>query len=59
MVKRRKRLEKGVESLKKRRQEHLAKKKLAEEAGDEKLVEYYDKEIVKFEREIYKKEGKI
>jgi len=59
MAKRKKRLEKGIESLEEQKRIHKEKRKRAEEAGDEELVGYYDKEIGKFEREIEKKEEKI
>ncbi|MEK6951787.1 MAG: hypothetical protein AABX29_02120 [Nanoarchaeota archaeon] len=59
MAKRRKRLEKGIESLEEQKKIHEEKRRRAEEIGDVELVEYYNKEIGKFEREIEKKEGKI
>lgn len=55
MVKREKRLKKGIESLEEQKKIHQEKRKLAEEIGDEDLVRYYDKEIGKFEREQKKK----
>lgn len=59
MVKREKRLEKGIESLEKQREIHQEKRKNAEEAGEEELVRYYDKEIDKFEKEQAKKKEKL
>lgn len=59
MVKREKRLEKGIVSLDEQRKIHLAKRKAAEELGNEELVRYYDKEINKFEKEKHKKEDKL
>jgi hypothetical protein len=59
MVKRKKRLEKGIKSLEYQKRIHELKRKKADEAGDEELVGYYSKEIGKFEREIQKKEEKI
>jgi hypothetical protein len=59
MVKREKRLEKGIESLDIQRNVHLEKRKEAEELGEEELVGYYDKEILKFEREKQKKKEKL
>ncbi|MEK6850487.1 MAG: hypothetical protein AABX85_02850 [Nanoarchaeota archaeon] len=59
MVKREKRLEKGIESLEKQKEIHQQKRKNAEEAGEEELVRYYDKEIDKFEKEKAKKKDKL
>jgi len=59
MVKREKRLKKGIESLKKQKKIHEDKRKIAEELGEEELVRYYDKEIEKFEKERLKKEVKL
>lgn len=59
MAKRRKRLERGIESLEAQKKIHREKKKIAEEAGDEELVRYYDKEIDKFENEMRKKKEKL
>ena len=44
-MKRKKRLKKGIVSLEKQIILHEEKKKLAEELGQEELVEYYTKEI--------------
>lgn len=59
MAKRKKRLEKGIESLEEQKRIHKEKRKQAEELGDEELVRYYDKEIDKFEKEKAKKEERI
>ena len=59
MVKREKRLKRGIESLEEQKNIHEEKRKIAEELGEEELVRYYDKEIEKFEKERLKKEGKL
>jgi len=59
MVKREKRLGKGIESLELQKEIHEEKRKQARELGAEKLVRYYDKEIDKFEREKAKKKEKL
>ena len=59
MTKRGKRLEKGIESLKEQKEIHQERRRLAEEMGNEELTNYYDKEIVKFEREMIKKKDKL
>ena len=56
MVKREKRLKKGISSLEVQKKVHLEKRKQAEELGEEELVRYYDKEIEKFEKEKLKKD---
>lgn len=58
-MKRKKRLEKGIESLEEQKIIHLHKREEAEELGEEELVRYYDKEIEKFEKEKVKKEEKL
>jgi hypothetical protein len=45
MVKRKKRLAKGIESLQEQIEFHLKKKKTAKEEGNLDLVGYYEKEI--------------
>ncbi len=45
MVKRKKRLQKGIKSLEKQIKIHEEKKKIAEEGGSEELADYYDREI--------------
>jgi len=55
MVKRKKRLQKGIESLGKQIELHKEKKRIAEENGNEELADYYNKEI---EAKIRDKERK-
>ena len=45
MTNRKKRLEKGIDSLDEQIELHKEKKKIAEEKGNLDLVSYYDKEI--------------
>lgn len=45
MTNRKKRLEKGIESLQEQIDIHEEKKKVAEESGNLELVDYYTKEI--------------
>jgi len=45
MVKRKKKLKKGIESIQEQIKIHEEKKSLAEESGQEELVDYYNKEI--------------
>lgn len=59
MKKREKRLEKGIESLEEQKKIHENKRALAEALGNEELVNYYDKEIEKFERERKKKRDQL
>lgn len=54
-MKRKKRLEKGIESLKKQVEIHEEKKKQAEEADLPELVRYYEKEIEAKEEAMRKK----
>lgn len=56
-MKRKKRLEKGIESLGVQIALHKEKLKKAVEEGDEDLIRYYEKDIEHFERERKKKEG--
>ena len=49
MVKRKKRLQRGIESLEKQIEIHKEKKKIAEENGNEELTDYYNKEIESLE----------
>ncbi|HLC31930.1 MAG TPA: hypothetical protein VJK51_04640 [Candidatus Nanoarchaeia archaeon] len=58
-MKREKRLEKGIASLEEQKKIHLEKRKKAEELGQEELVEYYTKEIEKFENEKKKKQHRL
>ena len=59
MVKREKRLEKGIISLEKQKLLHEEKKKLAEELGQEDLVSYYTKEIESLEKRKKDRENKL
>ena len=59
MVKREKRLEKGVLSLQKQKRIHEIKKEQAKKLGQEELVRYYTKEIASFENRIKDRKGKI
>lgn len=45
MAKRKKRLQKGIDSIQEEIEIHEEKKQLAQEMGNEELVGYYDKEI--------------
>lgn len=54
-MKRKKRLKKGIESLKEQIALHEEKKKQAEEAGLPELVRYYEREIVSKEEAMKKK----
>ncbi len=56
MVDRKKRLEKGIESISEQIKIHENKKKIAEEQGNSELSDYYKREIAKFQREKEKKE---
>ena len=51
MTNRKKRLEKGIESLQKQINLHEEKKRLAEESDSKELVRYYEKEIKAKEKE--------
>ena len=59
MVKRKKRLEKAVSSIEKEIAFHEEKKKIAEELGQEELVEYYTKEISALEKRRENRENKL
>ncbi len=54
-MKRKKRLEKGIESLKEQIALHEEKEKQAEETGLTGLVSYYEKEIASKEKAMKKK----
>ena len=54
-VSRKKRLRKGIISLEEQISKHVEKLRAAEMKGAQELVDYYRKEIQKFEREIAKK----
>lgn len=56
---RKKRLRKGIESLEERISEHVEKMRAAEIKGALELVDYYRREIQKFEREIAKKKRQL
>ena len=55
-MKRKKRLEKSIESLKERIAEHEIKLKEAKEQGKEELATYYEGEIATLKREEQKRE---
>lgn len=52
---RKKKLRKGIGSLEEQIREHVQKMGTAETKGAQELVDYYRREIQKFEREIAKK----
>ena len=56
-MKRKKRLEKGIESLEEQIKIHEGKKRSAEESGNEELVRYYEKEIEAKEKTKKEKEA--
>jgi hypothetical protein len=56
---RKKRLEKGIESIEEQIKRHEAKLKEAEEAGEEELVEYYNKDIIRLKRQKEQKKEKF
>jgi hypothetical protein len=56
---RKKRLEKGIESIEGQIKIHEAKLKEAEESGEEDLVEYYHKDIARLEKQKEQKEKKF
>ena len=53
---RRKKVKKGLESVKKQIQLHEGKKRKAHEEGNVILEEYYEKEISQLENEVYRRE---
>ncbi len=55
-MKRKKRLEKGIESLQEQIDIHLEKREQAVEEGNMERVSYYDKEIKTLEKDKKKKE---
>ena len=59
MVKREKRLEKGVLSLQKQKIIHEIKKEQSKKLGQEELVRYYTKEIESFGNRIKNRKSKI
>jgi len=58
-MKRKKRLKKGIESIERQIEIHEEKLKEAVKKGDEELVGYYDKEIIRLEKEENKKKEKL
>jgi len=56
---RKKRLEKGIESIEEQITLHEAKLKEAEESGEEELVEYYHKDIARLKKQKEQKEEKF
>jgi len=58
-MKRKKRLEKGIKSLKLQIEIHKEKLKKAIEEGEEELVGYYEKDIARLEGEEKKKEKQL
>lgn len=54
-MKRKKRLEKGIKSLKEQIEIHEEKKRQAKEADIPELVGYYEKEIISKEKDLKKK----
>ncbi|MBS3089222.1 hypothetical protein J4402_05650 [Candidatus Pacearchaeota archaeon] len=58
-MKRKKRLEKGIESLQKQIEIHKEKLKKAIDGGDEDLARYYEKDLARLEGEEIKKKEKL
>ncbi|HNZ51885.1 MAG TPA: hypothetical protein PLT60_01655 [Candidatus Pacearchaeota archaeon] len=56
-MKRKKRLKKGIDSLKEQIEIHEKKKKKAEEADMKELVGYYEKEILSKEKALKEKKA--
>jgi len=59
MVKREKRLKKGILSLGRQRRLHEIKRKYAEKLGQEELIRYYTKEILSLEKRKKDRERKL
>jgi hypothetical protein len=59
MTKRKKRLEKGIDSLKEQIKLHETKKEMAEEEGKFERVGYYAKELASFEEALKDRESKL
>ena len=59
MVKRKKRLKKGILSLEIQKKLHEIKRKDAEKLGQEELVRYYTKEIISLEKRKKDRENKL
>lgn len=58
-MKRKKRLEKGIESLKEQIEIHREKLKKAIEEGNEDLARYYEKDLSRLDDEKIKKKNKL
>jgi len=58
-MKRKKRLEKGIESIEGQIKIHESKLKEAEESGEEELVDYYRKDLARLEKQKEQKEEKF
>ena len=58
-MKRKKRLEKGIESLKEQVKIHKEKLKKAIAESDEDLARYYEKDVARLENEEKKKEDQL
>ena len=59
MAKRKKRLEKGIDSIQKQIELHEEKKKVARELGQEELIGYYTNEILALEKRKINREEKL
>ena len=59
MAKRKKRLEKGIKSLRIQIEIHEEKKKLAEKLGQEELIRYYSKEMSSLKKRIKDRKEKL
>ncbi len=58
-MKRKKRLKKGIESLRIQRDLHIEKRRIAEEEGNKGRVAYYDKELYQIDYKIADKKSKL
>lgn len=58
-MKRKKRLLKGIESIKKQEEIHQEKLNLAKEQEDEELIRYYEHELDNFEKVKKKKQAQL
>lgn len=56
---RKKRLEKGIKSIEEQIEFHESKLKEAEKAGEEELIEYYHKDIIRLKKQKEQKEEKF
>ncbi len=59
MAKRKKRLEKSIDSIQRQVELHEEKKKIAKELGQEELVGYYTAEISALEKRKEDRQGKL